>query len=312
MDGKTLQVVTGAFGFSGSYIAQRLLAEGNRVRTLTNSPARENPLGRSVETLPLCFDSPDLLARSLEGADVLYNTYWVRFNHRTFTHSQAVARTLALFDAAKKAGVRRVIHVSITNPDEGSSLEYFRGKAFLERKLSESGLSYTILRPAVLFGPEDILINNMAWMLRRFPFFFVFGDGRYRLAPIFVDDLAALAVHEAKREGNRVINAIGPETFSYRDLVATLSRIIGKERPLIPVPPALGYLASRVIGRLVDDVIVTREEIEGLMQGTLAVDAPPAGATRLTDWAKENRDRLGVRYHSELSRRRDRKKAYES
>jgi len=171
-----IHAVTGAFGYSGKYIAERLLAEGKTVITLTNSLQRENPFGDRLRAVPFHFDEPHKLVESLQGVSVLYNTYWVRFNHRTFTHADAVRNTLTLFDAAWSAAVERVVHVSITNPSEDSSLEYFSGKAKLERALTESGLSYAILRPTVLFGKEDILVNNIAWVLRHLP---VFGDGQY-------------------------------------------------------------------------------------------------------------------------------------
>jgi len=307
---KPLHVVTGAFGYSGQYIARRLLARGLTVRTLTNSPDRENPFGSQVAAEPYHFDDPSRLAESLRGAAVLYNTYWVRFNHADFSHARAVDNTLALFAAARQAGVGRVVHVSITNAAEDSPLEYFRGKARLERALIESGLSYAILRPTVLFGEEDILINNIAWMLRHLPVFGVFGDGRYRLQPIYVDDLARLAEEEGQDQGNAVINAVGPETFTYRELVAGLGRIIGKRRPIVGVPVWLGYGLASGLGKLLRDVVVTREEIAGLMAGLLCVDTPPTGTTRLTQWARQHAGRLGMHYASELARRRDRRRAY--
>jgi len=302
--------VTGAFGYSGKYIAQRLLDRGCEVITLTNSLTRENPFGDQVKAYPFHFDDPAKLAETLRGVSVLYNTYWVRFDHKTFTHETAVRNTLALFEAAKAAGVERVVHVSITNPSEDSPLPYFSGKARLERGLRESGLSYAILRPAVLFGVEDILINNIAWALRRFPVFGVFGKGDYRLQPMHVDDFAALAVEQGAGREDAVVNGIGPETFTYRELVQAIGRIIGKRRPVVSVPPGVGYLVGWVVGRIVNDVMLTREEIEGLMAGLLYVDAPPAGETRLTDWAQEHADTLGVRYASELARRRDRDRDY--
>jgi len=305
-----IHAVTGAFGYSGKYITKRLLARGVRVITLTNSLDRKSSLGGGVRAYPLCFNHPDRLAKSLVGVDVLYNTYWVRFNHPTFSHADAVENTLTLFDAAKGAGVRRIVHVSITNPSEDSPLEYFSGKARLERALRESGLSYAILRPTVLFGKEDILINNIAWMLRHFPVFGVFGDGSYRLQPIYVDDLAALAVERGTEKENVVVDAIGPETFTYRELVKTIGKIIGKGRPIVSIPPALGCLAGRIAGKMVDDIVITREEIQGLMDGLLYVDSPPAGHTRLTEWATEYASTLGYRYASELARRRDRQSPY--
>jgi NADH dehydrogenase len=308
---KAAHVVTGAFGYSGKYIAARLLQAGHQVRTLTNSINRSSSLREKIEAHPFHFDDVDKLTGALRGASVLYNTYWVRFNHADFQHSVAVNNTLKLFQAAKQAGVGRVVHVSITNPTEDSPLEYFKGKARLERALQESGLSYAILRPTVLFGKEDILINNIAWALRRFPVFGVFGDGQYRLQPIYVDDLAKLAVAQGRNDTDIIIDAIGPETFTYRELVEQIGAIIGKNRPIVSLPPAMGYLIGRLIGQYVGDVMITREEIEGLMQDLLYTNSPPAGETKLTDWAKVHADNLGQQYASELARRRNRREAYE-
>ena len=306
MKDNRLHVVTGGLGYSGKYIVRRLLARGRPVRTLTNSPGRENPFGSRLEVRRMPFDDIHALSSSLRGAAVLYNTYWVRFNWSSFNHASAVDNTRRLFEAARRAGVPRIVHVSITNPSEDSPLEYFRGKAILERELKGLGASWSILRPTVLFGQEDILINNIAWILRRFPIFGIFGNGRYRIQPIFVDDLAALAVGEGERGGSRIVNAIGPETFTFRALVEMIGETIGRRRRIVPIPPGLGYLAGRVIGRVVGDVVVTKEEIEGLMAGLLFVDSPPAGTTRLSEWAKENAPSLGRHYASELSRRRSR------
>ena len=249
MSADAVHVVTGAFGYSGKYIARRLLDRGCTVRTLTNAPQRPTSFGAAIPAERYHFDQPDKLTESLRGTSVLYNTYWVRFNHRTFTFAEAVRNSRTLFDAARRAGVERIVHVSITNPSLDSPLEYFRGKAEVEEALRGSGVSHAILRPAVLFGKEDILINNMAWMLRRFPVLGVFGRGDYRLQPIYVDDLAALAVAEAARRQNAIINAIGPETFTYRGLLQEIARIIEKRRLLVSVPPWLGLLAAGLIGR---------------------------------------------------------------
>ena len=299
-----LHAVTGAFGYSGKYIARRLLEKGHPVITLTNSPERPDPFGGRVKVYPFNFSNPSALAESLRGVSVLYNTYWVRFNHKWFTHADAVQNTLVLFSAARMAGVRRVVHVSITNPSKDSPLEYFSGKAIVEEALMESGMEYSILRPTVLFGKEDILINNIAWVLRHFPIFGVFGSGRYRLQPIYVDDLAELAVTQAENRTNAVIDAIGPETFTFRGLVEQIAQILGIRRRIMGVPPWLGYAFCRFLGLVTEDVVITREEIRGLMGDLLYVDSPPAGTTRLTDWAKQHADSLGTRYASELARRR--------
>ena len=303
---RELHAVTGAFGFSGKYIAQRLLDAGHRVATLTNSRNPSNLFEGRIVVHPLRFEKPSELVRSLEGVSVFYNTYYVRFNYKgqvSFSYSEAVENSSKLFAAAKKAGVKRIVHISITNPSEDSRFEYFRGKARIERLLRESGLSHSILRPAVLFGSDGILINNIAWLLRRFPVFGVFGDGNYRLQPIYVDDLAMLALEEGGKTDDSVIDAIGPETFTYRGLVEEIGRIIGKPRPIISIPPTAGFLGGYLLGKILNDRLITRDEIEGLMAELLYVDSPPAGSTKLTDWARQHADTLGIRYESELARR---------
>lgn len=310
---KVTHIVTGAFGYSGKYIAKRLLEKGRRVKTLTNSINRSNPFGQNIEADPFNFENPDKLIKSLEGGVVLYNTYWVRFNYKTpgFKHSIAVENTLALFQAAKQAGIERIVHVSITNPSLNSPLEYFKGKAILENALIESGISYAILRPTVLFGKEDILINNIAWLLRKFPVFGVFGDGNYKLQPIYVDDLSELAVREGENSRNVIIDAIGPETFTYKELIGTIGQVIGKQRPVIFVPDGLGYSIGFLLGKLLNDIPITREEIAGLKSGLLCTNSLPAGHTRFTDWAREHAATLGTRCASELARRRNKVESYD-
>jgi len=304
--------VTGAFGYSGRYITKRLLEAGHEVITLTNSLHRPNPFGEKVRAFPFHFDEPEKLRDSLRGVQALVNTYWVRFDHRLFTHEQAVANTKILFAAAKEAGVQRIIHVSITNPDSTSDLPYFRGKAELESSLKGLGISYCILRPTVLFGKEDVLINNIAWSLRHLPVVGVFGVGDYRLQPIYVDDLAGAAAEKVSGDRGEVLDAIGPETFTYRELVARVSSAIGVKRPIISVSPGLGYWSCRLVGLFVADVVITREEIRGLMEGRLYVAAPPLGATKLTEWIDRHRDTLGRQYTSEMARRVDRASEYKS
>lgn len=304
--------VTGAFGYSGRYITKRLLEAGHEVITLTNSLRRPNPFGEKVKAFAFHFEEPARLRDSLRAVHALVNSYWVRFDHRLFTHRQAVANTKVLFSAAKEAGVERIVHVSITNPDSTSALPYFRGKAEVEASLRGLGISYCILRPAILFGKEDVLINNIAWSLRHLPIVGVFGAGDYRLQPIYVDDLAQAAAKRVSDNRDEILQAIGPETFTYRELVSRIGSAIGVKRPIVSVPPALGYWACRAVGLFVGDVVITRQEIRGLMEGRLYVDAPPLGTTKLTEWMDQHRDTLGRHYTSEMARRLDRTSEYRS
>jgi NADH dehydrogenase len=271
---------------------------------------RPNPFGERVKAHPFHFQEPERLRQNLQPVKVLYNTYWVRFNTRDFSFASALENSRVLFDAAKKAEVERIVHISITNPSLDSSLEYFRGKAKLEEAIKETGISHAILRPALLFGRECILVNNIGWFLRRFPVFGVFGDGKYRIRPIYVDDLAALAAAEGQDRSDTVIDAVGPETFTYRELVEEVGRAVGKERPVLSLPPLLCYAFARVVGLMIGDVVTTRDEIRGLMAGLLYVDSPSTGSTTLSDWVRTHASSIGRRYAGELARRRDREKAY--
>lgn len=298
-----MHVVTGSLGYTGRSLTERLLARGVRVRTLTNSPDRPNPFGDRIEIHPLAFHDPTGLEESLRGAAVLHNTYWVRFNHRHFTFDQAVANTKRLFETARRAGVGRIVHVSILHADEADDLGYYHGKHELEEALRATGIPHAIIRPGVLFGRFDILINNIAWVLRRFPVFGLFGDGSYTLRPLHVDDMASLMVDHAERGGNTEADAVGPERFTFRELVATIRDMLGLRRLIAPMPPMVGLAVGKVINPFVKDVIITRKEIAGLMRSLLDSDKPAAGPTRQTEWARENAADLGRRYACEVGRR---------
>lgn len=304
MTDKNIHMVTGAFGYSGKFLAHKLLDAGHVVETLTNKHPAVDPFEGKIKAHAWAFDDPAKLVEILRPVKVLYNSYWVRFNHKRFTFKEAVANSKILFQAAKEAGVERIVHTSITKPSKDSPYEYFRGKAEVEKALFESGLSHAILRPAVFFGGEDILVNNIAWALRKLPVFGVFGSGDYKLQPIFVGDFAELAKVQGESRENTVIDTTGPETFTYRELAKIIGEIIGVRRPVLSVPKWFGYLAGKGVGALTGDVTLTWEEIGGLSDGLLATDSPAAGTTKLTDWAKSHAATLGKKYASELARRR--------
>ena len=297
-----LDVVTGAFGYTGKYITRRLLDAGRRVRTITGHPGRENPFGGLVEIEPMDFSKPEKLVSSLRGADVLYNTYWVRFKHGSATFEAAVANSRALISAAKEAGVRRIVHLSIANPSIDSQLAYYAGKAQVEKAIVESGLSYAILRPTVIFGAEDILINNIAWFARHFPVFAIPGDGQYRLQPMFVEDLAALATESAQQDANLVIDAVGPEIFTFEELVGKIAAAVDAQPRLVHASPWATFQLLRLAGPILGDVVLTQEEIAGLMANLLISSRPAAGQTRFTEWIQRNGQLLGRKYSSELRR----------
>lgn len=295
-------VVTGANGYTGKYIARLLLERGDAVRSLTGHPGRPTPFGDRVTLHAFDFDRPDRLRETLRGADTLLNTYWVRFNYGATTYAGAVRNTKVLFEAARDAGVGRIVHVSIANPSPGSPFEYYRGKAELEAFLAGLGVPHSIVRPTVIFGDEDILINNMAWCLRHFPFFGVPGDGRYRMQPIFVEDMARLCVEAAGRTGSETFDACGPEVFTFDEWLRAIAKAIGVKARLVHLPKRLAYWASKFVGWRVGDVILTWEEVGGLSTGLLESKEPPRGTTRLTDWLAGHAAHAGGAYASEVAR----------
>ena len=297
-------VVTGAFGYSGRYITQRLLETGSEVRSLTDHPGRFDLFDGNVLSYPYSFDSPAQLTRNLEGVDTLFNTYWIRFGRGELTHDKASENLRTLFDSAKAAGVRRIVHISITNAELDSTLSYFRGKAIVEKDLRESGLSYAILRPTVIFGLEDILVNNIAWFLRKFPIYPIFGSGHYRLQPIFVEDLADLAVELGAIAGNIEIDAVGPDIFTYEDMVRLIRLKVGSSSWMVHANSALTMFCSKIAGLMLRDIVLTGDEIKALMADLLISKSRdiPYGMTRLTDWLDESATNLGMHYTSELER----------
>ncbi|MFZ5651890.1 MAG: SDR family oxidoreductase [Bacillota bacterium] len=302
MDREELCVVTGAFGYTGKYITRRLISSGKRVLTLTGHPGRDNTFGDRVSIAPFCFDNPDRLAESMRGATTFFNTYWVRFPYGGVTYGTAVENTRILIDSAARAGVRRIVHVSITNAFEESPLPYFKGKGILEREIVNSGLSYSIIRPTVIFGPEDILINNIAWLLRRFPVFVVPGTGEYRLQPVFVEDMAEIAVNASERQDNCIIDAVGPEIYTFNQLLNLIAEKVKSRARIVHLRPGLALFLSGLVGLMVKDVVLTGDEVRGLMAGLLVSREQATGKTMLSDWLDKNRHTVGSVYASELKR----------
>lgn len=302
MKANEFDVVTGAFSYTGKYIARRLLSMGKKVRTITGRPASESPFGDQVATYQFSFDNPGQLIQSLKGATVLYNTYWVRFARGKVTFDKAVENSKILIRVAEAAGVQRIVYISITNASEGSPFPYLRGKALIEKAIINSKVSYAIVRPTVIFGREGILINNIAWLLRKFPIFVIPGSGNYRLQPVFVEDLAEIAVSAGHREDNIVMDAVGPEVFTYNELITLIARNINSRARIVHVSPGLALFLAKLIGYVVRDLVTTKDEIDGLMSNLLISEGLPTGHTRLSEWLEQNGNSVGAKYFPDLRR----------
>lgn len=239
----------------------------------------------------------------MKGAKTLYNTYWVRFKYGEITFERAVENSKTLINAAIDAGIERIVHISITNPDENSPFPYFKGKAIIEKAIMDSKLSYAIIRPTVIFGGDvSTLINNIAWLLRRFPIFAIPGNGNYKLQPIFIGDLVDLAVKTSFKRENIILDAVGPEIFTYNELVRFVANAIGRKVKFFYVKPEPVLFLANIIGYFVGDVLITKDEIYGLMSNLLVSEKLPTGKTALSKWLEDNVSIIGKNYISEIKR----------
>jgi uncharacterized protein YbjT (DUF2867 family) len=297
-----MDIVTGSFGYIGRYITRHLLELGGEVRTITTHPTKPNPFGSRVQAFPYSFEDPAKLTGILRGTNTLYNTYWIRFAYGDQTYAQALDNTRTLFACAKAAGVRKIVQISVTRASIHSDLPYYRGKGMQEKLLSEMNMPHVIIRPTLVFGKEDILVNNIAWMIRKSPFFPIFGAGDYQVQPVFVEDLARISVAQGRTDGNPVVDAIGPERFSFKDFLELIVTTLDRKTRLIRMPPRLGIFFGKWIGMFLRDVVLTEAELRGLMQGMLTSGQEPNGTTRFSDWLEQNKDTVGASYSSELAR----------
>ena len=278
--------VTGATSFTGRFIARRLAEAGHAVRNLTRAD----------------FADADRLAAALDGSDTLYNTFWIRFERGPITYAWAIDRTRLLFEAARRAGVRRIVHISVINAAHDAPTAYFRAKAVVEDALTASGIGHAIVRPTVTYGPGDILVNNLAWTLRRFPVFGIPGDGRYPIQPVHVEDVAAVAVRAGTMTEDVALDAGGPDIFTFDDFVALVRRAVGSRALLVHLPVAASLAAARLIGLVVRDVVLTRHEVTELRERLMFSTELPAGTIRLEDWLAANAETIGRSWSSELDR----------
>jgi uncharacterized protein YbjT (DUF2867 family) len=296
-----LDCVTGAFSYSGRAIAEALLATGRRVRTLTGHPQRADA-SSAIEVRRLAFDDVVDLERSLVGVTTLYNTYWVRFARNQVDHELAVRNSRLLFGAAARAGVERIVHVSITNPSLSSPFPYFRGKALVEGALAESGVSHAVLRPAILFGGDGVLLNNIAWLLRHLPVFAIGGRGDYRIRGIHIDDLAELALTKATERTNSITDAVGPERPTFTELVHEIRSVVASRSVVLHVPGPFLIACAGVVGAVKRDVLLTTDEYHAMAAGLADVDGPSSGPTELSGWLERHASTLGIVYANELVR----------
>jgi len=296
-------LITGASGFIGGAVTERIVDRAE-VRSLTSHPAK-NRFGARVPSFPYEFDRPDRMAAAFRGVDVFVNSYYVRFRYRDKTFERAVAESRALIELARSAGVRRIVHVSVSNAREDSDLPYYSNKARIERLVSESGIEHTILRPAIVVGRGDILVNNIAYFLRRMPVFTVFGDGSYRAQPMTLDAFADIAVEAIDgAHASQTIAVAGPIDWPFIDMVRAVRSAVGSRTAVVQAPPFVALAGLKVAGLFLRDVVLTSDEIKGLTREYLYADRPVRRGVDFSTWLADESvaSRLGLEYASELAR----------
>ena len=299
---KARVALTGAFGFTGRAIARQLVDQGRDVVTLTRRIDHADPLARSIESVALDFGRPTDLSRALGGVDTLFNTYWIRFPRGPESFERAIAESAVLLAAAREAGVRRIVHISVVGADHDAPTPYVRAKAVVEDMVRASGLEWSIVRPTLTYGAGDILVNNMAWALRRLPLYGMPGSGAYTIQPVHVDDVARICIDLADGKPGHTVDAAGPDVMPFREMVETVRSAVGSRSVILPMPTWTVLAAGRLLGLLVHDVVLTPDEISELTASFLTSRESPLGQIGFKAWVTSNADSLGRRWSSELAR----------
>lgn len=256
--GRGRVTVFGGSGFLGRQIVRRLAEEGAAVHVAVRRPERVAALSATASGGEITAVRADVWDEASVGpavadAQAVVNTvgHYVERRGATFAaiHGQGAMHVAR---AAAAAGARRLIHISGIGADPASASPYVRARGLGERLVRDAFPEATILRPAVLFGPEDAFLNRLAGLARVMPALPLFGTGTTRLQPVFVGDVAeavARALVETGTKGN-VYELGGPRTYAYKELVRLVLARIGRRRPLVPIPFLVWDILAAVMAPL--------------------------------------------------------------
>lgn len=285
----TTDLVTGAFGNTGSAIARSLVEQGRHVRTLTTAASDDSDA--PIEVIAPDWDDPTQLVRSFDGVSTFYNTFWMRTgnpgSHGT-DYGMAIARSVALLEAARRAGVERIVHLSVAHADapDAQRYPYFAAKARVEAVLRSTGIAHAIVRPAVMFGGGPGIVEQLARVLRWVPVFGVAGDGRYQVRPVHVGDVARLCVDGAAHASVDAVpvDAVGPDRPTFDELVRWVAASVGRRARLVHLPATAVIAAGRTLGTIAREDLLTADELRSTMDGLADTDGPATGTVSLRAW----------------------------
>lgn len=272
-------LVTGATGFVGRHLVRALLAAGHQVKALVRSPEKAtqilgDPLGDAagrLQTVAGDVLAPASIVQAVAGCDAAVHLVGIIKEKRGATfrdlHVRGTANVLA---AATRAGVSRLVHMSALGARDGAQTGYHQTKWEAEELVRNSGLRAVIFRPSIIYGPGDEFVNMLAGLIRRVPVFPVFGDGCYRLQPVWVEDVAYFFTRALEVEGavGETLEVGGPQRLTYGELVAEIMRVTGRRRPQVHLPLNLTRRIIAAAQRVRAPLPVTSDQLTMLLEGS--------------------------------------------
>ena len=267
--------ITGATGFVGSEVVKQARADGHPVRAIVRDPQRAQWL--TDEYGAELFHGNVLYGPSLEGSmtgvHCVIHLVGIINEWRESTFQRVhVEATVNVLEAAKKAGVKRYIHMSALGTRANARSRYHQTKWGAEEAVRKSGLAWTIFRPSMIYGPHDISINVLAKLLRRSPFMPVFGSGNAKIQPVSIENVAKAFVAAIKNDETigRTYDLCGPEAFTWNELYDKLMKLQGIRRVKLHLPLPIAMAEAAVLEKLLsnppfnrDKVIMSQEDNAG-------------------------------------------------
>ena len=281
--------VLGGSGFVGRHVCQQLAARGYRVRVPTRSRerAKELILLPTVDVVTANVHDPEGLRETIAGAEAVINLVGVLHDGRgeesfAAAHVELARKVVA---ACAARGIRRLVHMSALNADPAGPSAYLRSKGEAERIVRESGVDATILRPSVIFGPDDRFLNPFARALKFLPVM-VLPCPRARFQPVYVEDVATVfaSTLEDLASGGKAYDLCGPSVYTLRELVEYVGTVTGCRRPIIGLNDTLSYAQARgmelpLIKQLMRafDMLMTRDNFRSMTVDSVCGCALPFG-----------------------------------
>jgi len=267
--------VFGGTGFVGRRVVRHLSESTATVRIASRHPARAE--GDNVEQIVADAHDERSVEAAVVGADGVVNAISLYVEHGGDTfHSVHVEAAARIARVARRAGIRRFVHLSGIGTDAASPSPYIRNRGEGEAAVQAAFPGAVVIRPAVMFAPDDAFLTTILGLLRTLPAYPLFGDGRTRLQPVYVDDVAA-AIAQVLRQTQRpypIYELAGPRVYSYEELLRTIARTAGLRPVLVRIPFAF-WNAAAGLAEILPHPPLTRNQVELMQVDTTASDSRP-------------------------------------